>query len=351
MHMKSLVSIASAFVAVGIAVAACGDDGGSKFGNGTDSDGGGGSFPEGGFGGGEGSAGFDAGDPYAVDPPPMTCVVGDAGAPPPVSGTPDCPSDKNKPGCPCTMDGQTAACWTGLRKNRNYGQCKDGMTTCMKHGEIGLTWGDCVGEVLPDPMATKGAAACDCFSAGQWNIANSSPCFIVYNGDQTMQYGVSTIPDGDGGSAVCPAGGSTPPPVKPSQDWSTDTLKVDCAGHFKLCYQIKAGDYANPLPTDCTVTGNLCVESDYLTKNAVQPFPNIPSWSSPDVACATKFVNSGGYGEMTVIGEDALCAPIDDGKGGAEVFNRVKYCPLSCNGANPDPTMCMNCQQGSSGMF
>ena len=50
-------------------------------------------------------------------------------------------------------------------------------------------------------------------------------------------------------------------PAKPASDWSKDTLKVDCAGHFKLCYELKAGKYEDPKATDCSLT-KLCVESD-----------------------------------------------------------------------------------------
>ena len=60
---------------------------------------------------------YSADQIYASDPPPLACDGG--GMPPPVTGTPECPSDKNLPGCPCNPAGSTAACWTGLRKNRD----------------------------------------------------------------------------------------------------------------------------------------------------------------------------------------------------------------------------------------
>ena len=346
MHKISIVGMLAFTSVIGVALAACGDDGGSKFGDGTDS----GTDPtlfEGGFGSSDGSA-VDGGNPYANDPPPMYCVLDGGAAPPPPTGTADCPSDKNKPGCPCDTQGATAACWTGLRKNRNLGQCKDGTTTCQKHGEIGLTWGDCTGEVLPQMGATKGKPACQCFSAGQWKLSNTSPCFYQFGGS-TDNYAASTVEMG--GAAQCQAlpANPMPPPPKPSSDWSTDTVTVDCAGHFKLCYEIKAGDYANPLPADCSVS-KVCVEGDYPKEGVETPFPNLPAWVGSSTTCANQFVKSGGYGEMTVVGEDILCDKIDDGKGNAFVFNRVKYCPLSCN-TNPSDPMCMNCQQGGSGSF
>ena len=50
---------------------------------------------------------------FADDPPPMVCLPdGTMGPPPEIpGGTPECPDDKNREGCPCTNLGQQAACW------------------------------------------------------------------------------------------------------------------------------------------------------------------------------------------------------------------------------------------------
>jgi hypothetical protein len=384
---------------VGVVVA-CGSSDDSQFGNGSSS---GGKFdPDGSFGEG----GIDGGDLYANDPLPPLCPAPDTAAccaspnppkDPSVTGTVDCPSDKNKPGCGCTTPGQQAPCWTGLRANRNLGVCKDGVTTCTAINETSYAWGECVGQVLPTAGATKGPAACRCFSAGAWKLANISPCFIKYCNtndcapnagtrtdtskcQQPAQpgvacdgttgpcecvdanannagsgtngtWGLSTIM-GSGGSSSCPTiASNTPPPALPSSAWTTDTLNVDCAGHFKLCYELKAGDYANPQAGDCSLT-KLCVEADYLTQGVEQAFPDLPAWSSPDSACADKWSKSGGYGEMSVVGESVRCDKIDDGAGNSYVFNRVKYCPRKCeNGANASAAECQGCQQGGGGTF
>ncbi len=296
---------------------------------------------------------FDAGtpvdaDPYKNDPLPPWCGAdGGPVPPPPPGGTLECPDDKNKEGCPCTTAGQTAACWPGLRVNRHLGMCKDGTTTCTHRNETSNTWGPCVGAVLPQAGATKGKAACKCFSAGQWKLSNLSPCFITYNG--TTTYGVSTVLD-TGGQAQCPEPPATPPPPLPPSIWSTDTLNVDCAGHFKLCYELKAGDFANAKPTDCSLA-KVCVEGDYLKENVEQPFPDLAPWTSPDTACAAQFASTGGYGEMTVIGQSVLCDKVDDGSGNPLVFNRVQYCKQECM-QNPNAPGCPpNCQQGGSGQF
>jgi hypothetical protein len=354
-----------ALASVTFVIAACGSDGDSTFG---DPDAQGPGFEDGSF---NPQTKPDSGDPFANDPPPKYCVLdGGAAAPPTPTGTADCPSDKNKPGCGCDVAGQQAPCWTGLRVNRELGVCKDGVATCKQINENAKAWGECEGQVLPT-VGAKGAAACKCFSAGQWKLANLSPCFIEYNGDSANPYPVSTVTDGTGsscgpptnackpvGQSDCPtipaAQAGTAPPPKPGSDWTTDTLKVDCAGHFKVCYQLKAGDFKNPLPSDCAIMDKLCVEADYLTANVEQAFPPLPAWTSTsaNTACALKWKTSGGYGEMTVQGESVLCDKIDDGAGNSYVFNRVQYCPSKCqNAANMNDPECVNCKQDGSGAF
>jgi hypothetical protein len=282
----------------------------------------------------------------------MYCGFDGGNTPPVPGGTPTCPSDKNREGCPCPMIGATAACWPGLRVDRNIGDCKDGTTTCVSTDEgTNSVWGACQGYVLPTPGATAGAAACKCFSSGQWNLSNLSPCFITYNPGGS--FAVSSYQT-DGGIA-CPMGSDTPPPEpQPGVPWSTDTLKVDCAGSFTLCYTIKAGSATNPQPSDCVV-GQSCVSGDYLTANATQPFPPLPGWpaaGAPSTAsCAAEFLANGGYGEMSVKGLSELCEPIgaDDG-GTPAVFNRVPYCSMTCQ-MNPMAAGCGNCQTGGSGTF
>jgi len=160
----------------------------------------------------------------AADPPNQWCgPAADApAAPPALGGTPDCPTDKNLQGCPCGPVGTTAACWPGLRKNRDVGDCKDGVTTCAQAGEVGNVWGPCEGAVLPDPNATTGPAACGCFSEGQWHIDNLVPYFITY-GTSGPTIALSTTQDPDGGAPVLPVvGANTPdPPPMPTASWST----------------------------------------------------------------------------------------------------------------------------------
>jgi hypothetical protein len=67
-------------------------------------------------------------------------------------------------------------------------------------------------------------------------------------------------------------------------------------------------------------------------------------------ACATQFATTGGYGEMSVEGTSIECDDIGDGSGGRYVFNRVNYCPLSCN-TNPSGPGCAGCMMGGSGSF
>lgn len=286
---------------------------------------------------------------FATDPPPMTCYP-DGGMgpwPDPPGGTPECPDDRNREGCRCLDVGATAACWPGHRANRMRGICHDGTTTCLAHDEFGGVWGPCNGAVLPTPGVTRGAAACECFSAGRWAIDNLSPCFVGPT-SSGQYYAVSTYIAG--GSAHCPTTITTPPNPEPGTDWSTDSITVDCAGQFHLCYTLRAGNAMTPLDTDCVVA-ETCVDTWYPMANVTQPLPPIPAWTGGSAtACATQFATTGGYGEMSVEGTSIECNDVGDGSGGRYVFNRVNYCPLSCN-TNPTAPECVNCMMGGSGMF
>src|SRR5690606_25510601 len=86
---------------------------------------------------------------WADDPPPMQCLEDGSSGPPPVppGGTPECPDDKNREGCRCDAIGESAACWPGLRVNRNRGICRDGTTQCIPYDEFTGVWGPCNGYV------------------------------------------------------------------------------------------------------------------------------------------------------------------------------------------------------------
>jgi hypothetical protein len=144
-----------------------------------------------------------------------------------------------------------------------------------------------------------------------------------------------------GGQIQCPPNVD----AVPSVPWSTDTLTIDCTGLFKLCYTIKAGDPKNPLPTDC-VLAQSCVEAYYPVANQPFTMPPLPAWLSDASmsACVQKFINSGGYGEMSVDGQSDECEKVN------KVFQRVTYCPLSCNDPNP-PASCAQCTPGGGGNF
>jgi hypothetical protein len=347
---RNVVVALAAFTGVAALVVACGSDDESKFKDGTLGN------PQ--FGS---DAGFNSDaqipqeDLYKNDPPPKWCGPEDGGVtqPPMPGGTEECPDDKNKPGCYCdpNKDQGPKPCWTGLRKNRNLGVCKDGVTTCQQKSENTWQWGPCEGQVLPDPNATKGASACKCFSQGQWKIANLSPCSAQYTpgGGSTQYATVSTLLS----TGKCPQFNG--PATKPAEDWSTDTLKVDCAGTFTLKYRIRAGVFETPSANDCIVGEVELPPAFYPTPNVEMPWPNLPGWIGADSACAQKWATtpegvSPGYGEMIVKGESVLCDKIDDGNGGDFVFNRIKYCPVSCN-TNPNTPDCQACQQSGSGTF
>jgi hypothetical protein len=341
---------------VGVIASACGTSGDSVFNDGAD----GGDNDPGGQHNQDGSFDFDSSntiDPdafFAKDPPPQWCGPAGTSNPSPVpGGTPDCPDDKNREGCPCPESGKQAACWPGLRVNRNMGVCKDGVTTCKQSGEFTKTWGPCVGAVLPTPGVKTGKAACRCFSEGQWKLENLNVWFQTY-GANNKTYGISMYQDPVTGKATAPKNLGGPPPPTPAEDWTKDTLKVDCAGHFNLCYELKAGDFSNPKPTDCSIIKVCTGEFDYLKEDVEQQLPSLKGWVSVESAsaCSVSFHTGQGYGEMSVVGKSVLCDAIDDGSGQPFVFNRVKYCKASCSepdaGADPE---CANCGQNGSGVF
>lgn len=336
----------------GVVATACGSNDESLFGSGdggTDAATGGQNNQDGTFSNDD--AALDPDAYFANDPQQLWCGP-DGGAPDAaaVTGTVDCPSDKNREGCPCSTPGEKAACWPGYRKNRNMGICKDGTTTCVAYGEVGAKWGACEGDVLPVPGAKFGKDACGCFSQGQWKIENLTlsqytlNCNGVTEVDAFSRYqdstGAATGPDPDN-YPQCPTG-TIVPPKTPTQDWSKDTLQVDCAGKFTLSYTIRAGDFNNPKPTDCVVHKVTLPETEYPVANVVQPFPNLPGWMDHgNDACYTQFFTTGGYGEMSVKGQSVTCDAIDDGSGNEFVFNRIQYCKPN------DP----NCGQDGSGVF
>lgn len=343
---RNLVVALGSLTGIAALVVACGSDDESKFDDGKLND------PQ--FGS---DAGFNSDsqipqdDLYKNDPPPKWCGPdGGPAAPPPPGGSEECPDDKNKPGCFCDTPGKTAACWTGLRKNRNLdlqGRPDDLHPEEREHVRVGPVRGP----GAADPNATKGASACKCFSQGQWKIANLSPCSAQYTpgGGATEYATVSTLLS----TGKCPQFNG--PATKPAEDWSTDTLKVDCAGTFKLKYRIRAGVFESPSPSDCIVGEVELPEAFYPTPNVEMAWPNLPGWIGSDSACAQKWATtpagqSPGYGEMIVKGESVLCDEIDDGNGGDFVFNRIKYCPTSCN-TDPNTPDCQACQQSGSGTF
>ena len=290
---------------------------------------------------------------WADDPPAMVCLEdGTMGPPPePPGGTPECPSDKNREGCPCSPVGATMPCWPGLRANRGRGSCSDGVATCESFTEFIGVWSACEGFILPTPGATTGPGTCRCFSGGRWAIDNLSPCFVDYG---ESIYAVSTFIDG-AGQAQCPTdvAPSPPPSPQPGTNWSTNRLTVDCTGRFSLCYTLKAGDADAPTAADCTVAQTCTDPVWYREANVEQELPPLPAWASAtpaEAACAAQFQDSGGYGEMAVRGLSAECDVIDDGADGYYVFSRVNYCPSRCN-ETPTLPECEGCMQGGSGMF
>lgn len=292
---------------------------------------------------------------WANDPPPRMCDINgnEVELPPIPEGTPGCPDDKNKEGCPCATVGDTAACWPGLRSQRNQGICRDGQTTCVSADlEVGGVWGPCVGPVVPVPGAT-GRNGCGCFTQGRWQLSNIVPCIVDGQGGQPIGT-VSTDPT----TNRCPAGLSNPlqnPSALGVPNWSENTIAIDCAGRFKVCYHLKGGDPQNPQSSDCVLSTS-CSDYFFYTEaeaaaGTPKTLPPIPSWLSNDGACASRFRNVGGYFEMSVIGKSVDCE-VNGTEASPFVFGRIPYCPERCNlPENSGLTECQNCANNGGGCF
>ncbi|HEV3191972.1 MAG TPA: hypothetical protein VGY54_15780 [Polyangiaceae bacterium] len=192
------------------------------------------------------------------------------------------------------------------------------------------------------PDGASDSMACPCALHGRWKLDNLSPCFFNADGgsDGAVQGAVSSATSGN--MVTCPMDLG----MAPSVPWSTDTFTTDCAGHFTLCYALKAGDGKNPQPSDC-VFAHVCAESDYATASQPQMWPALPGWitaTEAEAACARAFSTGGGYGEMTLTGTPAGCAPV------SKTLGRFTYCPLMCN-ATPNAPECAGCLQAQTGTF
>ena len=188
---------------------------------------------------------------------------------------------------------------------------------------------------------TEGATvACGaCFSAGRWQIDNLSPCFFTIGTGTTPNGAVSTALSG--GLYMCPGDYSTAPAVP----WSTDAFTTDCAGHYRLCYTLKAGDAKSPQSSDCVVSQS-CAEGDYAAANQPQKWSDLPGWitTGSESACAQTFYAAGGYGEMSVSGVPVGCGQV------TKTLAYVTYCAQTCL-QNPSAPGCANCVPGGNGSF
>ena len=190
-----------------------------------------------------------------------------------------------------------------------------------------------------DPGNPCPTAAAVCFTTGRWQVDNLSPCFFSTGVGTTPDGAVSTVQAGP--QIMCPLDVS----MAPAQPWSTDTFTADCAGHFRLCYTLKAGNAKAPQANDCVVAQS-CAEGDYATANQAQTWANLPGWITTGAAkaCAQAFYASGGYGEMSVTGTPLGCPAT------SKTLASVTYCPQTCL-QDPSAAGCANCLAGGDGRF
>jgi len=132
------------FILTSALIAACGSEvGRTPFGDTTSEvvPSGPGEGPEGGFGAMEPTTGADGG------------TVGRASCD---------DSSLDTQGCGCAEPGQQRPCYTGPSTTRAIGICKDGAQVCSRTGELGGSWGACVGSARPAAEDCKGTADKNC---------------------------------------------------------------------------------------------------------------------------------------------------------------------------------------------
>lgn len=289
-----------------------------------------------------------------VEGQPKWCGPADA-QPPPIGGTDACPSDKNLPGCPCAALDAEAACWTGLRKNRQVGVCHDGRTKCVA-GAAGNVWGACSDEKLPDGNPTNDQAACTCFSTVKWKIDNIAPCIWQ---DANGYYAYSTWPASNATPGVegCGLSDHLARDVQPEKAWSTSTLTTDCPGSFKVCVRLRAGDWTNPSENDC-ILGQSCVDAKNIKAFEATKLDDLPPWKTVDGVCAKAYetapdTQTPGYAELTVTGKTTTCnAVASEASDKEHLFKRIPICARICRPGSPgyDPSNadCIKCQAASA---
>jgi hypothetical protein len=210
-------------------------------------------------------------------------------------------------------------------------------------GSTGAGGGATDGGAAPTVCDGGGGDTTTCFSTGDWSLDNLEPCFVTTM--DSMGDAITTAYASTPGNPVqCGLDPNSGAPIVPAT-WSADTLQVDCAGVFALCFTLKAGDGTNPQAGDCVVA-QTCTAAHYGPAGSTMVFPPLPGWSSsPDQsACTAAFVATGGYGEMSVTGQTDACENVQ------RVFQTVVYCPTACGG--PDaPSQCATCMPGGGGPF
>ena len=188
-----------------------------------------------------------------------------------------------------------------------------------------------------------GMTCSTCFVHGKWQIDNLSPCLLeMPSPSDPSKFVVTGVVSSvlNGAQITCPTDGSNAVPATP---FSTDKLTVDCPGHYRLCYTLKAGSAMGPLPADCVIAQS-CAEGDYSTAGVAQTWTPLPAWSAnaAGITCGQHFYDTGGYGELSVTGNASGCGAV------SRVISRVTYCPLACNG-DPNAPGCPGCMPGGNG--
>ena len=190
--------------------------------------------------------------------------------PPPTPGTPECPDDKKPPRLRMSDAGKTIPCLAGAARKPQLGHLSRRRNHLRaRAGELGQNLGSMKDTSCPSPERPPEPMPASVFRRDAGRFDNLVPCF--YTLKRSRHRATSSVIQG--GKPTCV---DEPAAAKPTSPWSPEHLTVDCVGHWKLCYTLRAGD-GKIRSTDCVVATS-CNRRRLPMPTNHQALPQLPAW-------------------------------------------------------------------------